>query len=274
MRSRRLVSPQGDILSLSIVDATEGLVFEDISGLDPVNANIVSSSFANGDGDIYQSSRREKRNIVFKLNIDPGYVTTSVVDRRSLLYSFFMPKKRVLLRFYTDSFPVVDIWGRIESFESPLFVKDPKATISIICVDPDFFEEQTILVNGNTVSDTTEMAINYDGSVDTGTTFKLYVNRSLPNFSIYQRTADDTLQTLDFATPDPLIAGDLLEISSNPGAKGAWLTRAGIRTSILYGISPSSPYITFDEGENDIRVYSAGAAIPYTFEYTRKYGGL
>jgi hypothetical protein len=263
---------QGALLSLPLGDVSGGAFIEDIDGLDPVKATIVSSSFAGLDGVQYQSSRRESRNILLKLGLEPDYSVETVWDLRSRLYNFFMPKAQVYLRFFLASGLVVDISGRVESFEAKMFVQNPTADISIICFNPDFVDLDSVTFSGSTTSTTAESLITYDGSVDSGILFTLNVDRVLSEFAIYHKPPNDELRIMEFSAP--LSAGDVLEISTVPGAKWATLTRAGSESSILYGVSPQSNWTELEHGDNYIRVYAEGAAIPYTIEYTNKYGGL
>jgi hypothetical protein len=117
------------------------------------------------------------------------------------------------------------------------------------------------------------MEIEYDGSVETGIQLVLNVNRSLPEFTVYHVLPNDTIQTLEFNN-HPLIAGDVLTISTVFGSKGATLVRAGTSSSVLYGISPQSKYTELQPGGNSIRVYAEGAPVPLTVAYVTKYGGL
>jgi hypothetical protein len=264
---------QGTTLVLPLWDAIDGYYIKEIEGLEPVKATLSSSSFATMDGEQYQSSRRESRNIVIKLGFQLNSSSGSVRDLRKRLYPYFMPKSQIRLRFYMgDDETPVDIYGRIESFEAPLFTRDPEATISLICHQPDFYNPDPIILSGNTTSDTSEFLVEYDGSVETGILLTLNVNRALPSFTVYHRSPDDTFSSLDFASS--LVAGDVLTISTISGDKGAVRTRAGSNASLLYGISPYSNWITLFPGSNYIRVYAAGAAIPYTIMYTEKFGGL
>jgi len=263
---------QGGLLGLPLDDISNGIVVEEIDGLDPVKATLVSSSFANLDGEQYQSSRRDTRNITLKLGLEPDYSVESVRDIRKRLYAYFMPKTEVTLRFYMSDGPAVDIVGRVESFESALFSAEPTVDISVLCFDPDFYDPIQKQVSWATVATDTEMLLTYDGTVETGLQFVLSLNRDLDQFSIYHRPPDGTLRILEFVSP--LSAGDVLTISTVPGAKGATLTHSGQDGSVLYGISPQSNWISLLPGENYIRVYTGGAAIPYTISYTNKYGGL
>lgn len=253
------------------MDSPEGFMVENIDGLDPVKAVIVSSSYAQQDGEQYQSSRRGARDLVIKLNAFLGY-GASIRQIRKYLMNYLMPKSVVSLRFFDDEIEPVDIEGLVEDFSFPLFVEEPEATISIRCEKPDFLALDQTIVGGITVADTTEMLINYDGEVSSGIILELNADRALPSFSIFHRPANDALRTLDFT--QPLSAGDTLTISTIPGAKGATLTRAGSDSSLLYGITPYSNWIALEPGDNYLRVYAAGAGIPYNLKYTTRYGGL
>jgi hypothetical protein len=245
---------------------------QDIKGLDPVDANMVSSSFANLDGEQFQSARREKRNIVFQIGLEPDYTNQTVRDLRRNLYRFFLPKRNANMRFLSDDFPTVDIAGKVESFDCPLFVKDPVATISLLCFDPDFYEPIQVTVEGATTAGTTAGNIDYEGTVDTGIVFRLNVNRSVPGFTIYNQPAGELVQTMQVT--DDFLAGDIVEISTVPGNKYAQRTRAGVVTSILYAVSPYAAWTRLQPGDNALRVYAEGAAVPFSIQYTNKHGGL
>lgn len=270
-----VLTEQGVLLTLPLQDISQGYSVQDIDGLDPVKATIVSSTFGQMDGEQYQSSRREKRNIILTLGYEPDYIMGTVQDLRKKLYSFFMPKSRVLLRFFQTGEPVVQIYGRVESFNSPKFAKEPTAVISMLCFDPDFYNPTPVVLSGNTTSSTVETTHAYPGSVETGILFRLMVNRNdLTEFTIYHRPPDDSLRSLDFATATPLQTGDVVSISTIPGNKFVTLTRGGVDTSFLFGVSPQSDWISFFPGNNKLRVYAEGAGIPYEIEYTTKFGGL
>lgn len=268
-----VLNDQDDVLiSLSLRDPSEGYIVKDIDGLDPVKATLVSSNFASMDGEQYQSSRREKRNIILKLDLKQEYTGLTTRELRTRLYGPFMPKTAVRMRFYVEGIDPLDIVGRVESFDAPLFVKDPQVTISILCFQPDFYEPNSVIVNGNTTGSTDEILINYEGSVDTGIVLRMETGRSMSGINVYHRPADNSLNTMVFI--DSLIAGDILKISTVSGDKYATRGRSSAWDSVLYGISPSSAWFKLSPGPNYIRVYATGAAVPYTIEYTNKHGGL
>lgn len=263
---------QGDLFTMQLDDDSSGIIVKDIDGLDPVKATIVSSSFAQVDGTQFNSARREQRNIMIKMDLDPDYIDTEVSDLRDILYDFFMPKASVELRFYTSKGLVVNTSGRVESLEAPLFAKEPEANLSILCFDPDFIELTPEVLSGATVATSVETLITYEGTVETGVKLVLNVNRTIAGFSIYLRGPDGSTRQMDFTAS--LIAGDVLTIDTISGEKAATLVRAGVTSSLLYGISPQSPWVELTKGNNYLRVYVTGAAIPYTLTYTTRYGGL
>ena len=263
---------QGSLLSFQFDDDTSGFLVQNIDGLDPVKANLVSSPFAGVDGEQYQSASRGTRNIKLTVGLDPNPLTDSVRDLRRRLYGFFMPKAAIMLTFYDDDGPTVNITGRVESLETVLFAQEPAVDISIICFDPDFIDPIPEHLIGTTTSGTADSLISYPGSVDTGTVITLNVNRTLSDFTIYHQPPDDDLRQLDFSAP--LVAGDVLTISSVVGDKGVTLVRGGTQSSLLYGMSPQSSWIEFMPGVNKLHIYATGAGVPYTIDYVTKYGGL
>lgn len=265
----------GTLLTLSLTDIDVGYMVEDIKGLDPVKAVLVSSSFAGMDGTQYKSSRREERNLLIKLALEPDFVIGNTVEElRHHLYNFFMTKAEVKLKFIMSSGLEVDIDGRVESCEAPPFSQEPEVDVSIICFEPDFVDRRPPgqIVTGNTVSTTDETLVDYEGTVETGIDFVLNVNRTVNEFTIYHRRPDGSVGTLNFAAN--LLNGDVLNISTVSGNKIITLNRGGTITSLLYGMSPQSDWIELQKGHNYIRVYAVGAPIPFVFGYFNRYGAL
>ena len=265
---------KGALLNLSLQDVSQGYIVEEIEGLDPVKATLVSSGFAQLDGELFQAARREKRNIVIKLALDSTPATGSVQDLRDRLYSFFMPKSEVTLSFTLSSGLTTQISGRIESFDAPRFVKDPTAAITILCFNPDFVNVTPVVISGNTTTTTADQTVNYKGTVETGILFRMTLPRSLNEFVIVHNPEGQPTRQLEFETADPLLSGDVIEISTHPGNKYARLTRANVTTSVLYSVSTRSNWIRLEAGINRLRVNAVGAAIPYTIGYSDRYGGV
>lgn len=262
----------GSLLTMELEDVSDGIVLEEILGLDPVKATLVSSSFAQMDGAQYHSSRREPRNLMFKLGLEPDYITESVRDVRTRLYGFFMPKSEIRVRFFMLDGLIVEITGRVETFESAMFAKDPKVDISVMCFDPDFIVLDEIVLEGDTVDTEIPVEVEYEGTVETGIVLVLNVDRTLTEFTVYHRPPDGVVRNLDFAAA--LEAGDVVTISTVVGDKYATLVRSATESSILYGVSPQSNWHQLEQGDNELWVYAVGAGVPYEISYTPRYGGL
>ena len=266
-------TPQGTLLELPLMGVVSGYNITNIEGLDPVKATLVSSSFANMDGEQYHSSRRETRNIVLTISLEPDYIGTTVQTLRRDLYDFFMPKSLVNLRFMMDDGLEADIQARVETFETPLFSKEPEVSISLICFDPDFFDATAVVVAASSTNGATETTIHYGGSVETGALLQLNINQTINALTVYHRDPSGTLRSLDLQTP--MINGDIVKISSETGNKYARKTTGGSESSALYAVSPQSYWLKLQPGENTIRVYTtSGTPIPYTLTYLTRYGGL
>lgn len=267
-----ILSSRGGFLSLPLADVVSGYIVENIEGTDPVKATLVSTSFAQQDGAHFQSSRRETRNLKLRVSLEPDWVVDTVRSLRNRLYNTLMPKTAVDLTFLMDDGLEAKISGRVETCEAPMFVQKPAVDISILCFDPDFIDPDPILVNGVSTAGTTPILINYDGTVETGVLFKLLVDRSISEFTIYHQASDGTLRSMEFAAP--LLADDVLTISTVSGSKFATRTRGGTDSSVLFGVSPQANWFEFTPGSNTFRVYAEGDPIPYTILYSNRYGGL
>jgi hypothetical protein len=262
-----------DVLTLIPQDASNGYEVRDIQGLGPVKANLVSSSMAQVDGAQPESSRRDPRNITMTLGIKPNYILAHTVSSlRNDLYNYFMPKSVLFISFYMDNVLYAVTTATVEDFESPIFTDDPKADISLICYDPDFYAPTSTLIEGESTSDTSTTTINYPGTSPAGAVFTLSPDRDLTGFRIYNTKPDNTIQMFDFE--GTILGGDVIAITSIPLQKSAIITRNMTPFSALYYVEAPFDWISFEKGGNDIRVFVADDPIPYTLEYIVKYGGL
>lgn len=263
---------RGAVLELSLEDISDGFALLDVDGLDPVDASISSSDFAQQDGAEFESARRIPRNLTAKISLEPQDSSQTVRGLRRILYSFFMPKKEVKLRFFDTDGLTVDISGYVESLKSKFFSKEPSVDISIMCLKPDLIEIESSGFSGDTTDTTDEVPIVYEGSIETGLKFTLYVDRTISELTIYMRGPDDVVKSMDIAIP--MESGDILEISTVPGDKYATLNHLGTISYVAYAVSPQSTWHKLFEGDNNIRVYAEGDPIPYDISYITRHGGL
>lgn len=272
-----LIKKDGGVLTLPIYDPTNFAVI-DVQGLDPVKANIVTSNFSQMDGGQFQASRREMRNIVFKIRILSNPGDLSVQDLRKQLYAYLLPKSDIKMRFIQDGVTSVLIQGQVESFDAPIFVKEPEATISVLCFDPDFYSETEFTLTGSSVSttSTSNNQLTYNGDIDSGFLFTITATAAVASFTLQNTLDDGSVKTMTFSDSlGTLVSGDIIKVSTVPGNKYVTRTRSGVETSILWALDRSSDWIKLYPGTNRIRVRTAtNTGQAYSIKYTNKIGGL
>jgi tail protein len=272
LKQVEVTNRRGMTLSLEMEENESGYQINGIDGLDPPKATLVSSSFAEQDGEEFQSAHLMRRDIKIGLDLHPDFVDETYTSLRKKLRTYFMPKTPVKLRFILDTGLYLDIQGIVENHDSSMFSTAPGVVIGVACFKPDLIDPRIVSLAGSTVSTSTPTVIDYLGDVETGTILTLNVNRTMSGFTIYNNREDGTMAQLDFA--GSLLAGDVLVVSSLRGNKGITLTRGGISSSYLYGRPYSSDWIDLMEGLNQFRVYAPGASVPYVLEYQTRYGGI
>lgn len=267
-----VITEASETLTLPLQDPSGGYYITDITGLDPVAADIVSTSYGTADGAQYQSARRDPRNIVMKLGFNPDYVATSMQQLRWKLYKVCMPKSKVTLKFYMNDGTVLEIGGRVETLESALFARKPEASISIICFDPDFKASDTTYMHGATVTGSVLTEIDYEGTMPTGVVFWLFVDRNINTFLIHFEDSNGNLEEMNITLP--LVANDILEVSTVPGDKHVRKVTPGASESVLWAMDAASSWVKLQTGVNNVRVVASGDPIDYQIEYVARYGGL
>lgn len=277
-----VTTSQGNGLTLQLGDLSNGIEVRDISGLDPVKATLVSSSFANQDGEVYQSSRRGPRNITMKLGLKPDPALSTVLALRRNVYTIFRPKIQVTLTFYVDDTDdsIEDgyqISGYVESCQSSMFSADPEVDVSIMCFDPDFIDPNAVMTYGLTSVDVNPTFFLYSGTVDTGFSATISVHANISEFSILYKDPENRVWSMDIAYP--FLVGDFVGIGTTPGNKVAVLVRSSTNSSILYAVSPQSTWAKFTPGDNHLQLsvpgdVVVGGSISATIAYFKRFGEL
>lgn len=259
-------------LTLPLLDSSAGYSVKDIQGLDPGKAALVSTQLAQMDGGQLHNARREPRNITMKLGLEPDYVSTTVAGLRLALYDYFMPKTGVTLGFYFDGVLLATTYAIVESNENNMFSADPEVNISLICYDPDLYAPAPTTFSGNTVNTTVTSAISYPGNSDTGIIFTITFPSTATAIRLYNTRPDNVTQIVDIL--GSFLAADQLIINTNPGSKAVTVMRSGLAIPGLSYLQPSQ-WIALAKGTNQFRAYYApGGSLPYTVQYTAKYGGF
>lgn len=247
-----------------------------IDGLGPVKAEISSTPFATGRGELYQGSSTGKRNIVLTLGLNPNWVDQSMSSLRQLLYRYFMPQAWSKFRFISDEIPTVYINGVVESVEPNIFSQDPEMQVSIICPKPDLIDVDTTLIHGVTAA--TSMLVEYAGTVPSGFELHIHASDAVPSF-----TGDVLVSTLIGSVFQELKlqavtvdATKYLKLNTTRTTRKIYTTlyEDNQDVNILAKMEKNSDWPEFNPGTNALMVKTSTPGLDWTLGYFNRFGGL
>lgn len=274
-------SPQPDAPALALagfMPSNDPVHVFNIEGLGPVKAEITSTPFATGHGELFQGSATGKRNIVMTLGLNPDWEFQTMSSLRQLLYRYFMPEAWTKLKFISDHLPDCEIEGYVESFEPNMFSQDPEIQISIICPKPDFIESNSTIFYGTVDDGSVEIAYDYRGTVDTGLELRIDVTPANPSYS-----GDISVVATAFEVPQTFTVEDVLinttkyfKLSSIRNAKRVQSVSVvdGTPTNLLAKMTTDSIWPLIKPGENLLKVIGSETDLAYTLAYFNRFGGL
>lgn len=267
------------------IDDDSGLLITEIEGLGPVKANINMTTLATADGDIFNSSRLEGRNIVIHARFT--YAST-IEEARLMSYMYFPIGHKLTFHIETDN-RIAETEGYVESNEPNIFSEESDVQISVLCESPYFlsvdeegnkqtsfsnviaefefpFSNESLtepLLEFGSIVNKKENTVYYDGDAETGCIIQLHAIGEVENVNIYNiKTGEkmvldtDKLETL---TGNKLIYGDTITINTIKGRKSITLLRNGVSTNILNILGKDSDWFQLAKGDN-------------LFAYTAEYG--
>lgn len=275
IKSLTVINYLGNYLTINLANPFDvGMAITEITGLGPVNANIVTTDYAISDGAVYNSSRLSYRNIVIKMKLlgtdsDPKIETT-----RNTVYKYFPIKKPLWLIFTTDKKEVM-IQGYVESDEPEIFSDWETTSISIICPDPYFQSLESTITGFTDVSPSFEFPfpqsgddfefadiqfideknLYYVGEVETGLDIELRFKGGINSSYIKIRnttTMDEFIINTDKLETKygSLDSGDVINISTYTGNKRITLTKDNVTRNIANCIDKDSSWIKLLPGDN------------------------
>lgn len=230
-----------------------------ITGLTPASATINTDVVATADGEIFNSSRVNMRNIVITISY-----RRDVETNRIALYQFFKTKQYVKL-YYTNNHRNVYIEGYVETFEGDLFRNGQQAQISILCPQPYFKDIEDIatdfvsVVNAfefpvefpeagiefSTVSSYVEKVITNIGDEETGVIIELHARGTAINPALYNLTTGE-----QFLIKYEMSQGDIITINTNSGQKEILLNSDGTITNLINKVNRGSNWFKLISGDN------------------------
>lgn len=305
IKSITATNPKGESLTLELTKPWDtGLIVQEITGLGPSQANIVSNEVSNGDGSMFSYARMENRNILITLGIIgrpyPDY--ESVEKCRLKTYKYFQIKKQVELMIETDT-RTVTCTGYVERNEPNIFSQNETAQISIICTDPYFYEVggealafsgvipefefpfSNESVNMNLIEFGemrlhTRADVHYEGDVDTGMVITIHAigdtkNITLVNVDTREQMKID-VDKIKNLTGYEFGSGDDIIISTKKSEKSVYFLRNGIYTNIISCVNKDASWFQISNGDN-VFAYEAGGNeknLMITFSFRNAYGGI
>lgn len=253
-----------------------------IEGLGPVKADIKTTPFATGRGVLYQGGNTGFRNIVLTLGLNPDFaVYPSMATLRQILYRYLLPEQRTKLRFYSDEIPTVEIEGYVESFEPNIFSEDPEVVVSIICPDPDFVSEATIIEG--TVTELLEgPEFEYVGTIPTGFELKVEATEGAPSFNGLLMIAISSPGLSDqYFNVEPVLidASQYFSLSTAKPKRVRTLSTDGFGTpptNLMPNLTAGSVWPKINQGQNTINVTTLAEDVGqhWTLAFFSRFGGL
>lgn len=245
---------------------TDLIQVRNIDGLDPAKAVVNTSQFGSIDGASYVGSNVNTRNIVITLHPNPDWVNWTFENIRQLLYTYFSPKAKSRLVFYSDNIPPVEISGYVESCESNIFSNDPEIIVSIICPYPHFKEVSPTVLTGAINGDA--VPILYEGAGEVGLNIQIVSGSGISNprvqIGLYP----------EFWSEASVYSSEYFQMSSVPGqkyARAVTSANGAIRNLKLGG---NSVWPIFRPGINSFRVAADSGSGTWTLTYFKEYTGL
>ena len=249
-----------------------------IDGLGPVKAELASTAFASGRGELFQGGSIGKRNIVLSLGLNPNWVDQTMTTLRHQLYAYLLPEAWTKLRFYSEDMPTVDIEGIVESFEPNIFSQDPEIQVSILCHKPDFIDIDATRYEGIVDDGTSELEFVYVGTVATGFELRIDGSAAVPiytgNFTIGNKAPEEPQNfEVEGVFVDPT---KYFKLSSVRNAKRAQIVSKedGLATNLLSKVTSASVWPEIRPGTNLFSVAAAETGQHWVMAYYNRFGGL
>ena len=301
IKSIKVTNPKGESLVLDLFHPEKsGLIVRSISGLGPPKANINSTDLATADGALYSSARASTRNIVFNLQF---MFAPTIEDSRQLTYKYFPLKKLVKIEVETDN-RSLETSGYVESNQPDLFSKEETTQISILCLNPFFYDPNPSVTQFATVTPTfefpfsnesisesliefgtinldTRSTIDYVGDVDTGVLIMIHALGSVSgSLTIYNVETQEKM-VIDLAKIKTLIgkdygSGDDIIISTVSGDKYVQVLHDGKYTNAIAAIEKLADWFQVSVGRNifNFTVTKGIENLVMSFSYRNAYGGI
>lgn len=249
-----------------------GLVIKQVEGLNPVKASVSVTNSANNSGGVFNSSKKETRNIVFTFGIIGNGIRT-VEECRLLLYSTFAVGSLIKIKILSDK-RICIATGYVESNEVSPYSKEEESVVSIICPDPGLYGlyDNTIIANRSSEDSSSTLISTYEykGDCETGGVITIGVNHELTGdfIKIFGFKNSDYMtingNRLNINGASGFNKGDVITINSKYGYKNVTLTRNKNKYNIIYAVDRPLSWYSTKRGTNRFMVMVSGESTDLT----------
>lgn len=259
MFTLKVENTRGAVLELT--NNEENYQVTDISGLNPPNANINTSNYANGDGSSFNSSRIPNREVVITV-----YINGDIQKNRITLYKFFRNKEWCKI-YYKDEYRDVFVEGYVQTLEVTPFVQKQVAQISILCPDPYLKDVEMIVQSISKVIKrfTFPFSINTDEPIPISSfdpeKVTNVINDSesktgmIINVKFMRKVSKLEIRNIDngenFIIDYEFQENDKLVINCNRGSKSVILTRDAVKYNLIPYVRSGATFFQLGIGDNN-----------------------
>lgn len=291
MDNRLITCTNEDGISLYFGVSFSPFILESVDGVYSIKNKVSTVENTMIDGSTYQGSVAEMRNIVLYLRDKDSHKFN-----RELLYRCFKIDSKGQLKYTEDgTAKIIDYY--VESISVTGDSESRRATISLLCPDPFFYDERAINVYlaewnpsfkfihefkaikeeiGYRSLVKIQNIVNETAADDIGITIQITAKGTVKNPKIIHVESNKVISIGSEDKPLVMSAGDVVTISTVTGNKHVYLLSGGVQTEINHYLTESSEYFQLLRGNNHIGYDADGGLdnISIQITYRLKYSGV
>lgn len=253
-----------------------GLIIVDVSGIGGPKGTANTVTSPGEPGARIQNRVVERRVITFQFAIQKIGVEEELL--REQLYEFFPTMEDVTITFVTLT-KTVYIVGVVESNDINMFSKIENASVSVMCAQPYFLEENTVKVSSagvipqfyfpwsnesltepllymGDIQTNAALDIVYRGGRGTGVIIKINIFGPIGDITVSNNSHNQSM-TLDVSQithiiGTPLDTGDVLTIDTRFGENTVECLHDGVTYNVLNALAIGTDWISIERGDNSL----------------------
>ena len=279
-----LENAAGDSLTIG---ASGPFLLDSITGIDPPPGIINTSSAALLDGQIYNSSKLDMRQIIIAFAIQGP-----AAANRIRIYTVLKSAQLVKLRYVGQQRDVY-IEGYVSDIDIAYMKQKQICTVQILCPQPYFLaaeqmvneltqvvkrfhfpfaSEATPEIVFGELSNELGITIDNEGDLECGMVIELYAAAAVTNPKVFNYITQEY-----FGLSYALQTADLVTIDTRPGKKSVTLLRSGVTTNIINYVMQGSSWLQLPANGGTF-VYEVGTGsatnLSVTFRHVNLYEGV